>query len=135
MSSIREKELLANLPSEELMTSLREFMTPVLTHLLEIRLRQVSVLAVRRILAAQSPVLTEMARGVSLKMRWTGRWSSASIGLSPTPASIIVRCSRGCTAWRSRLSPVIRDRTWWWRLTPSTSRNPTRRAWRVSRLC
>ena len=69
MSSISEKELLANLPAEELLTALREFMTPVLTHLPEIRLRQVGVLAVRRILAAQSPVLTEMARGGSLKMR------------------------------------------------------------------
>jgi len=63
MSSISEKELLANLPAEELLTALREFMTPVLTHLPEMRLRQVGVLAVRGILAAQSPVLTEMARG------------------------------------------------------------------------
>ena len=63
MSSISEKALLANLPAEELLTSLQEFMTPVLTHLPERRLRQVSILAVRGILAAQSPVLTEMARG------------------------------------------------------------------------
>ena len=63
MSSISEKELPANLPAEELMTALREFMTPVLTHLPETRPHQVSVLAVRGILAAQSPVLTEMARG------------------------------------------------------------------------
>jgi hypothetical protein len=62
MSSTSEKELLANLSAEELLTSLREFMTPVLTHLPEIRLRQVGVLAVRWILTAQSPVLTEMAR-------------------------------------------------------------------------
>jgi len=45
------------------MISLREFMIPVLTHLPEARLRQVGVLAVRGILTAQSPVLTEMARG------------------------------------------------------------------------
>jgi hypothetical protein len=63
MSSISEKDLLANLPVEELMTSLREFMTPALIHLPETRLRRVGVLAVRGILAAQSPVLTEMARG------------------------------------------------------------------------
>jgi hypothetical protein len=63
MSSISEKELLANLPAEELMTSLQEFMMPVLSHLPEARLRQVGLLAVRGILAAQSPVLTEMARG------------------------------------------------------------------------
>jgi hypothetical protein len=63
MSSICERGLLANLPAEELMTSLEEFVTPVLAHLPEQRLRQVSLLAVRGILAAQSPVLTEMARG------------------------------------------------------------------------
>src|SRR5512137_1988210 len=63
MSSIREKGSLANLPAAELMTSLHEFMTPVFAHLPEQRLRQVSLLAVRGILAAQSPVLTAMARG------------------------------------------------------------------------
>jgi hypothetical protein len=32
MSSIREKEALANLPAAELQTSLTAFMAPVLTH-------------------------------------------------------------------------------------------------------
>ena len=63
MCSIREKDPLANLPAEELMTSLRKFLAPVLAHLPETRLRAVGVLAVRGILAAQSPVLTAMARG------------------------------------------------------------------------
>ena len=63
MSSTSEKGLLANLPAEELMTSLQQFMVPVWAQLPEKRLRQVSALAVRGILAAQSPVLTEMARG------------------------------------------------------------------------
>jgi hypothetical protein len=61
MSSIREKEALANLPADELQNSLSAFMAPVLAHLPEQRLRQVSLRAVRGILAAQSPVLTEMA--------------------------------------------------------------------------
>ena len=63
MSSINEKVLLANLPAAELMQTLREFLAPVLRHLPEQRLRAVAVLAVRGVLAAQSPVLTEMARG------------------------------------------------------------------------
>jgi hypothetical protein len=63
MCSIREKGPLANLPTEELMTSLQEFLAPVSAHLPETRLRAVGVLAVRGILAAQSPVLTAMARG------------------------------------------------------------------------
>ena len=63
MSSIDEKALLANLPAAELMQALHEFLAPVLRHLPEQRLRAVAVLAVRGVLAAQSPVLTEMARG------------------------------------------------------------------------
>jgi hypothetical protein len=63
MSSIDEKALLANLPAAELMQALREFLAPVLRHLPEQRLRTVAVLAVRGVLAAQAPVLTEMARG------------------------------------------------------------------------
>jgi hypothetical protein len=63
MLSVDEMALLAKLPATDLMTSLQEFMMPVLAHLPEERLRQVSVLAVQGILAAQSPVLTEMARG------------------------------------------------------------------------
>jgi hypothetical protein len=54
---------LANLPREELLSSLRQFMAPVLLRLPERRLQEVGVLAVCGILAAQSPVLTEMARG------------------------------------------------------------------------
>ena len=63
MDSISAKDVLANLPMVELMTSLREFMAPVLQQLPETRLREVAVLAVRGILAAESPVLSEMARG------------------------------------------------------------------------
>lgn len=63
MSSISEKGLLANLPAEELMTSLEQFSAPVWAQLPEKRLRRVSALAVRGILAAQSPLLSEMARG------------------------------------------------------------------------
>ena len=51
MPSIREREALANLPADELQDSLTAFMAPVLTHLPELRLRQVSLLAVRGILA------------------------------------------------------------------------------------
>jgi hypothetical protein len=63
MFSISERGLLANLSAEELVSSLQEFMTPVLAHLPETRLRRVGVLVVRGVLAAQCPVLSEMARG------------------------------------------------------------------------
>ena len=68
MSSIREKEELANLPADELQTSLTAFMASVLTHLPEQRLRQVSLLAVRGILAAQSPSWRRWRVVASLKM-------------------------------------------------------------------
>ena len=53
--------------------------------LAEQRLRQVSLLAVRGILAAQAPVLTEMARGGQPEDGLTGPWRNVSIGLTPTP--------------------------------------------------
>jgi len=63
MAKIAENDALANLPGEELEQSLVEFLQPVLAQLPEKRLREVGVLAVQGILTAQSPVITEMARG------------------------------------------------------------------------
>lgn len=63
MDSIGESGGLANLPALELWQALRAFLTPVLRQLPEQRLREVALLAVRGVLAAQSPVLTAMARG------------------------------------------------------------------------
>lgn len=63
MDSIDESGGLANLPAQELLQALRAFLAPVLGQLPEQRLRAVALLAVRGVLAAQSPVLTEMARG------------------------------------------------------------------------
>lgn len=63
MDSIDESDGLANLPAQELLQALRTFLAPVLGQLPEQRLRVVALLAVRGVLAAQSPVLTEMARG------------------------------------------------------------------------
>jgi len=62
MGSVDEGGLLAKLPAAELKASLQSFLAPVWAHLPEERLRQVSLLAVQGILAAQSPVLSEMAR-------------------------------------------------------------------------
>ena len=63
MDSIDESGGLANLPAEELMQALRTFLQPVLSQLPEQRLCEVALLAVRGVLAAQSPILTEMAWG------------------------------------------------------------------------
>jgi hypothetical protein len=53
------------LPVVELATTLHEFMGPVLECLSEKRLREVGELAVRGIIGGQSPLVTQMARGVA----------------------------------------------------------------------
>ena len=73
MDSIDESNGLANLPARDLVQALRTFLAPVLGQLPEQRLREVALLAVRGVLAAQSPVLTAMARsrGRSTSVRWS----------------------------------------------------------------
>ena len=63
-----EREALANLPADELQISLSAFMAPVLTHLPEQRLRQVSLLAVRGILAPNRRSRREWRVAASLKL-------------------------------------------------------------------
>lgn len=63
MTSINEKDVVAKLPAVELMRSLQAFLEPVLGQLPEVRLQEVAMLAVRGILAGQSPIIAEMARG------------------------------------------------------------------------
>jgi hypothetical protein len=62
MCSVDDAGLLPKLPGEELLAALQDFLAPVWAHLPEARLRRVSLLAVCGILAAQSPVLSAMAR-------------------------------------------------------------------------
>lgn len=65
MGSILQNRTVDNLPGEELHHELETFMEPVLMHMPEKRWRAVVQMAVRGIVAARSPVLTEAARGVS----------------------------------------------------------------------
>lgn len=65
MDSILQNGVIDKLPVAELMTTLDLFLEPVLRHLPEKRLRVVGKLAVQGILGGQSPLVTEMARGVA----------------------------------------------------------------------
>lgn len=65
MKSILQNPIVDNLPGEELHHRLETFMEPVLMHLPEKRFCSAVQMAVRGIVAARSPVLTEAARGVS----------------------------------------------------------------------
>lgn len=64
MASILQDEAIDKLPVAELQTDLDLFLQPMLRRLPEKRLRTVVQLAVQGILSSQSPVLTQMARGV-----------------------------------------------------------------------
>lgn len=67
MSSILQNEAIDKLPVAELQADLDLFLQPVLKRLPEKRLRAVAKLAVQGILGGQSPVVTQMARGVVRK--------------------------------------------------------------------
>jgi len=64
MNSILHNGAIDNLPVAELRAEMDEFLQPILGCLPEKRLRAVANLAVRGILGSQSPLLTQMARGV-----------------------------------------------------------------------
>ena len=64
MGSILQNETIDKLPVTELQAELAQFLQPVLRRLPEKRLRAVGELAVQGILSSQSPLVTQMARGV-----------------------------------------------------------------------
>ena len=64
MSSILQNGAIDKLPVAELQAELDLFLQPVLRRLPEKRLRVVGELAVQGILGSQSPLVTQMARGV-----------------------------------------------------------------------
>ena len=65
MASILQNDAIDKLPVVELSNSLDLFLEPVLAHMPEKRLRAVGKLAVQGVLGGQSPVVTQMGRGVA----------------------------------------------------------------------
>jgi len=64
MDTILHNDAMGKLPVSELSDSLSEFLAPVMKQLPEKRLREVGKLAVQGIIGGQSPLVTQMARGV-----------------------------------------------------------------------
>lgn len=64
MDTILQNSAIDKLPMKELTATLDAFMGPVLTNLPEKRLREVAKLAVQGVIGGQSPLITQMARGV-----------------------------------------------------------------------
>ena len=65
MDTIADGGAIANLPVTELAEELEAFLEPVAAELPDARLRRVLVQAVQEIVGSQSPVVTELARGVA----------------------------------------------------------------------
>lgn len=63
MPSIHPNAVIANLPIDELHSSLRAFLQPVSNLLPDLRLRAVAELIAQGIVTSQSPVVTQIARG------------------------------------------------------------------------
>jgi len=64
MDSIQQDQVLGKLPVEELLSELATFLEPVLVRLPEKRYRATCQLAVQGVMGGQSPMITQMARGV-----------------------------------------------------------------------
>ena len=64
MNTILQNSAIDKLLMKELTSTLDAFMEPVLRNLLEKRLREVGKLAVQGVIGGQSPLITQMARGV-----------------------------------------------------------------------
>jgi hypothetical protein len=64
MPSIPHNDAIANLPADELQTSLQQFLQPVTAMLSDPRLRAVAELMMQGIVTSQSPIVTQIARGV-----------------------------------------------------------------------
>ena len=64
MHRILQKSDIDKLPGQELTSTLHTFLGPVSMHPPEKRLRDVGNLAVQGVISGQSPLVTQMARGV-----------------------------------------------------------------------
>jgi hypothetical protein len=64
MDTILQNRRIGNLPVGEITVGLEMFLKPVLAQLPEKRLREVGKLAVQGIIGGQSPLITQIARGV-----------------------------------------------------------------------
>jgi hypothetical protein len=65
MDTILQSSAIDKLPVTELMDALSVFLEPVSMHLPEKRLREVGKLAVQGVIGGQSPLVTQIARGVA----------------------------------------------------------------------
>jgi len=130
MFTITQESVLAKLPIAELRASLRTFLAPVTERLPDARLPAVAELMVHGIIASQSPLITQIARGAG--------HDDASIWPTSKRAYRFLENERfnhrlllkGLYGWPKRRWLRNSQPTWWLRWTQSTSRNPTPSTWK-----
>jgi len=106
MNTILQNGAIGNLPVTELTDALGAFLEPVLMHLPEKRLREVGKLTVQGIIGGQSPLVTQIARGVMrgektirpmarrmYRLMWNKRFSHRNLlkGLYGIAQSVVAR--------------------------------------------
>jgi len=114
MSSIPQDEMISKLPVAELQADPDRFLELVLRRLPEKRLGAVAKLAVQGILGSQSPVLTQMARGVVREEKTI--WPAAKrlyrfVGNKRFSHRDLLK---GCTPLPRLPWLSMNRRTWWW---------------------
>jgi hypothetical protein len=104
MCTTTQDSVLARLPVAELQASLRTFLAPLTERLPDARLPAVAELMVHGIIASQSPLITQIARGAghedaSVWPRVLGGFSAHSGSLAHRRAA-----SSACAMWRSSVA-------------------------------
>lgn len=133
--SVAISTVMDKLPTSELDQTLSEFVSPFTEVLPDARLGKVVPLAVRGIVAGESPLITRMAQ--SVERTQSTPWAAAKriYRFLENPSLSVRLLAEGL--YRCARATVEKERpgTWLWRLTPSTSRSPTPTSWKESLRC
>lgn len=94
MNKIAQSTLQDKMPITQLSDSLRAIAAPVTERLSGARLHKVAHLILQGLVTAESPLVTQIARGTSHRMNQSGSLANASIASWRTNASVIARCGK-----------------------------------------
>jgi len=112
MPSIRQNDVIANLPADELQVSLRGFLQPVTQLLPDVRLRAVAELITQGIVASQSPIVTRIARGTRFTDVTVWPTCKRAYRFLNNSTSRIAPCSKGYMPWHAKPSLRKLQTTW-----------------------
>jgi hypothetical protein len=104
--TIPQNDPLANLPIAELEQAIEQFMQPITEHLPDKRLSRVVCLAVQGLSSSQSPIITQMARGLARASQTLLSLVSQS---AAAPSGFAQRALCPCTTARDTGDVRLRD--------------------------